>query len=286
MQNRREEIREFLTSRRARITPEAAGLPRHRDRRVPGLRRGEVAALAGVSVEYYSRLERGSLAGASESVLGSLATALRLDDAERRYLLQLARQDERRAAGPADEPPQWTAGPSVHWMLEAIEAAPALIGDGRLDLLAWNRLGGALVDRMIDTTTSGHPNFARFAFLEPAARDFYPNWEGNADTVVAMLRTEAGRHPNSRRLHELVGELSTRSDQFRARWSRHDVVQHATGTKHFHHHIAGPLALAFDSWEVPDHPGTRLTAYTAEPGSPSHDGLRLLASWASERAAV
>ncbi|GLY15249.1 transcriptional regulator [Kineosporia sp. NBRC 101677] len=268
-------------SRRARVEPEQVGLPRGGDRRVPGLRRGEAATLAGVSVEYYARLERGALAGASEAVLDGLARALLMDDAEREHLHRLARQapasstsNRRRKAAQT-----WRPSASLQWFMDSANSSVALIGNGRTDLLAWNPLGRALMDEMISTATTQPPNFARFLFLEPVARRFYPDWESAAGMNVAMLRTEAGRDPHSKELHDLVGELSTRSDHFRRLWSRHDVWHHESGVKKYHHHAVGDLALSFDGLDVVGHPAIQLTVLTAEPGSADHQALQLLGSW-------
>jgi transcriptional regulator with XRE-family HTH domain len=274
------EIREFLVSRRARVEPEQVGLPRGTDRRVPGLRRGEAAALAGVSVEYYARLERGAIGGASDAVLDGLARALRMDDAEREHLGRLARgagdtPTTRSRARPA---PAWTPSPSVQWLLDSVGTAAALIGNGRTDLLAGNRLGRALMSDLIATATTQPPNFARFLFLEPASRLFYPDWDAAARMNVAQLRTEAGRDPHSKELHDLVGELSTRSDHFRHLWARHDVWQHDSGTKRYHHSTVGTMTLHFDGLDLVGHPAIQLTVLTAEPDTPDHDALQLLGS--------
>ena len=283
----RAEIREFLTTRRARITPEQAGLPRSGTRRVPGLRRGEVATLAGVSIEYYSRLERGALAGVSPTVLEALARALQLDDAERAHLFHLARaaggtsdgtRPRRRAAQ------SWTPPPALQWVLDTITAGPAIVRNGRMDLLATNHLGRAMHSSLYDRTPSGRPNFARYTFLEDDARRFYPRWDEAADICVSILRTEAGRDPHDKSLHDLVGELCTRSEDFRRRWSSHDVRLHGAGTKHFHHAAVGGLALAYESVDMVSEPGFTLTLYAAEPGSPTEERLRLLASWAAHTA--
>lgn len=279
----RAEVREFLTTRRAKITPQQAGLPVVGQRRVAGLRRGEVASLAGVSIEYYSRLERGQLAGVSASVLDAIARALQLDTAEREHLYDLARAADgttvaTRTRRRADRP--WQPTPQLQWILDAMRDAPVIIGNGRGDLLAANHLGRALyTDLLADPT--GKPNFPRFTFLDAAAHRFYPDWDFFADITVAMLRTEAGRHPHDRQLHELVGELSTRSDEFRRRWSAHDVRIHTSGTKHFHHPVVGDLVLAYLSVDLRDDTGAALTVYAAEPGSPSELALHLLASWAA-----
>jgi transcriptional regulator with XRE-family HTH domain len=278
----RAEVREFLISRRAKITPRQAGLPDVGSRRVPGLRRGEVAALAGVSVEYYSKLERGAFAGVSPSVLDALARALQLDDAERAHLFHLAHAADGTSAGmrPRHRPARrWEPRPSLQWVLDKF-TAPAIVRNGRMDLLAVNHLGRAMHASLYEQTPSGPPNFARFTFLQlDAAHDFYPDWDGAADTCVAILRTEAGRDPHDKDLHDLVGQLSTCSEEFRQRWSAHNVRYHGAGTKHFRHHDVGNLELAYESVDMISEPGLTLTLYAAEPASPTAHALDLLASW-------
>jgi transcriptional regulator with XRE-family HTH domain len=275
----RNEIRQFLTSRRARITPGQAGLPVYgANRRVPGLRREEVALLAGVSVDYYTRLERGNLGGVSEAVLDALAQALQLDEAERGHLFDLAR-----AANPTARPRRGAVKqgvrPSVQRILDAMDA-PADVRNGRGDILAANRLGYALYSEMyIDPVRPA--NVARFLFLSPRAREFFPDWEGVANDLVASLRTVAGRNPHDRGLQDLVGELSTRSQEFRTRWAAHNVRQHQTGRKRLHHPVVGDLELTYEVLALPADPGLSLVVYGAEPGSASQDGLKLLASWAA-----
>lgn len=277
------EVREFLTSRRAKITPKQAGLPAGSRRRVPGLRRSEVAALADVSVEYYAKLERGNLAGVSPAVLEAVARALHLDDAERAHLLHLAQtadgsdaltRPRRRATR------RWKPHPSLQWTLDAVTEGPAFVRNGRMDLLAVNQLARAFY---ADVYADPHnqENLARFTFLSPDARRFYPDWDQAADITVAILRTEAGRNPHDKDLHDLVGELSTRSDAFRTRWGAHDVRHHGTGFKRYHHTAVGELTLAYEGLEMAAEPGLTLTIYTAEPASPSEQSLRLLASWAA-----
>ncbi|MBY8866205.1 helix-turn-helix transcriptional regulator [Streptomyces sennicomposti] len=285
----REEVREFLTSRRAKITPERAGLPAGPRRRVPGLRRSEVAALADMSVEYYAKLERGSLAGASPAVLEAVARALQLDDAERAHLLHLARAADGSDAltRPRRRPTarQWTPHRSLQWTLDAITAGPAVVSNGRMDVVAVNPLARAFyADLFADA--DNQRNLARFNFLDPAARRFYPDWELFADTAVAILRREAGRDPHDKDLHDLIGELSTRSEEFRTRWGAHDVRRHGTGTKRFRHPAVGDLTLAYEALDLAAEPGLGMTVYTAEPGSPSEQALRLLASLAATEAAA
>ncbi len=278
------EVREFLTSRRAKISPQQAGLPVSGKRRVPGLRRSEVAALAGMSVEYYAQLERGALAGVSAGVLDALARALQLDDAERVHLLRLAREaDGSSRILRRPRPKQWSVRPSLQWTLDAITTAPAIVGNDQLDFLAANQLGRAMYsDLLLDP--SGPPNFARHIFLDSSARRFYPNWDLAADLAVANLRTAAGKDPHDKRLHELVGELSTRSEEFRHRWQAHDVRTHGAGVKHFHHHLVGDLELAYESLDLRAEPGLTLTVYAAEPASPTAHAISLLGSLAATEA--
>lgn len=279
----RREVRDFLVSRRANVSPERAGLPPGGARRVPGLRRSEVAALAGMSVEYYAKLERGNLAGASPSVLGAIARALQLDDAERAHLFDLARAADGTDA--IERPARRRSRPaslrvSLQWVLDAVAHGPAFVCNGRMDVLATNALARAFYDDLF-ANSDNRANLARFAFLDPAARRFYADWGSTADITVAMLRTEAGRDPRDRDLHDLVGELSTRSDGFAARWGAHDVRHHGTGAKHFRHAVVGELDLTYEVLGFVAEPGLTLTVYTAEPGSPSDEALRLLASWAA-----
>jgi transcriptional regulator with XRE-family HTH domain len=284
----RSEVREFLTTRRARLTPEQVGLPPTGSRRVPGLRRSEVAAIAGLSVEYYARLERGQIAGASSGVLEALARALQLDETERAHLFDLARaadgiptsgRPRRRAAGKA------AARPSLRWALEAITDGVAFVRDTQQNLLNTNALGRAFYAPVIGDG-GRTPNLARFQFLDPASRDFYPDWDLFATMCVGVMRAEAGRDPHDRALQDLVGELSTRSEDFRRLWADHDVRTHGTGTKRFHHPIVGELTLAYEELAITAEPGLVLLIYTAEPGSPSAERLRLLASWAAPATAT
>ncbi|TMR97200.1 helix-turn-helix domain-containing protein [Nonomuraea basaltis] len=274
----RDEIRDFLTSRRAKIPPERAGFAGHGgNRRVAGLRREEVALLAGISVEYYIRLERGNARGVSDGVLESLARALQLVEAERGYLFDLvhaANADPRALSRRADQPLR----PSVRRLLDAMVTAPAYVWNGRLDVLAANQLGRALFAPML--AGSVRPaNQARFIFLDPQAPQFFVEWEQLAHDAVAMLRTEAGRHPHDERLAELIQGLSTRSETFRTMWAAHDVRCRRTGVKRFHHPVVGPLTVTFESMGLVTDTDLRITAGTAEPGSSSEHALNLLASW-------
>jgi transcriptional regulator with XRE-family HTH domain len=278
----RAEVREFLTTRRAKISPAQAGLPSSGQRRVPGLRRSEVAALAGMSVEYYAKLERGALAGVSPGVLDAIARTLRLDDAERAHLMRLAHEADGSNAvlRTPRRPRPWQIRPSLQWSLDAITAGPAIIVNNRQDLLAANHLGRAMYSDVY-ADPGRPPNFARFTFLDSAARRFYPTFDLAADMTVANLRTAAGKDPHDKGLHDLVGELSTRSDDFRRRWSAHNVRTHGTGVKTFHHHAVGDLELAYESMDLRAEPDLTMTLYAAQPASPTEDALRLLASWAA-----
>jgi transcriptional regulator with XRE-family HTH domain len=276
----RSEIKEFLTSRRARITPEHTGLPSYGSRRVPGLRREEVAVLAGVSVPYYTRLERGDIAGVSDSVLDALCRALRLDDAERAHLFDLARAAQPSVAPTRRRPAKQPIRPSVQHILDAITGAAAFVRNDRLDVLAANALGHALYSEMF--AGPWRPaNAARFIFLDARSRDFYPDWNKAANDTVAVLRASAGRDPYDRCLSDLVGELSTQSDEFRTRWAQHNVRQHITGIKHFHHPVVGELSLTYDRLDLVADPGLTMYTYTAEPGSRAEQTLQLLGSWAA-----
>jgi transcriptional regulator with XRE-family HTH domain len=276
----RDEVKAFLSSRRAKITPEQAGLHNYnRNRRVPGLRRSEVADLAGVSVEYYAQLERGNLNGVSDSVLDALARALQLDEAERAHLVDLA-HTAGPTAGTRHKPPAQQIRPSVARILDGMTGVPVLVNNGRLDVVAANPLAQALFAPVF-ADPARPVNHARFNFLNPGARDFWLDWERAADDSVAMLRTEAGRDPYDKALTDLIGELCTRSEDFRIRWAAHDVRLHRTGLKHIHHPVVGDLHLVYDVMELPADPGLALIAFSAEAGSPDDDALKLLASWAA-----
>ncbi|MBY8858659.1 helix-turn-helix transcriptional regulator [Nocardia sp. CA2R105] len=277
----RDEVSAFLRSRRDKVAPEQAGLPVYGQRRVPGLRRGEVAMLAGVSVEYYTRLERGNLAGASDGVLDALAQALRLDDTERMHLYDLAR-----AAGPG---PRMRARrrearpmvrPSVTRIVEGIPELPAFVANKQFDILAANAMGRALYSEMYADRTCA-ANTARFVFFNPEARRFYADWERIAHAAVGGLRIEAGRNPYDRELSNLIGELSTRSDAFRVLWGSHDVYIFREGTKHFRHPVVGDLELNHERMDLSDESGLNVVVYSAPTGSAAEDGLKLLASWSA-----
>jgi transcriptional regulator with XRE-family HTH domain len=279
----RGQIREFLSTRRAGISPGQAGLPvygGHR-RRVPGLRRDEVAVLAGISSEYYIRLERGNATGVSQSVIDGIAHALQLDEAERAHLLDLIRAAA--TTRPPRRPAPRRVRSTVQRVLDSMSGAPAFVLNGRLDILTANELGYALFSPVYADPVRP-PSSARFIFLDPHAGGFFRDWDKVASDTVALLRAEAGRDPYDRRLSGLIGELSTRSDEFRVRWAAHHVRIHTAGVKLIRHPVVGDLELAFESFPLAADPGQSLLTYTAEPGSPSQDALSLLASWAASTA--
>jgi transcriptional regulator with XRE-family HTH domain len=285
MDQHRAEIRDFLASRRARITPAQAGLPTSARRRVAGLRREEVAVLAGVSTEWYTRLEKGHIGGVSEDVLDAVARALQLDDDERTYLFDLARSSrpDRRTPsrrGDAAVPPR------VQWLLDSMTMSSAFVRNGRMDVVASNPLARALLAPMFESATvdrRGRPNVARYTFLDPGARRFFVDWDAAAIATAALLRAEAGREPRDRALRELIGELSTLSPEFRSRWAAHDVLIRHDGSKRLRHPDVGHLELTFQSLDLPQSGPAlhNLITYTAEPGTASEDRLELLAIWAA-----
>ncbi|PYY59457.1 transcriptional regulator [Curtobacterium sp. MCSS17_011] len=279
--NHRDEARDFLSSRRARITPEQAGVETFGTRRrVTGLRREEVARLAGVSIDYYTRLERGNLQGVSESVLDAIGRALQLDPAEREHLRDLAQHQNETPRRAGRVVPVAAVRPELQYLLDVVTDAPAMIVNNRQDIVAANALGYAMHSDLV-AAPARPMNFSRFIFLDPQARNFYQDWQRAAHTNVAILRREAGRTPNDRDLAALIGELSMRSDDFRELWAAHDVRRHYAGVKSFRHSVVGPLELHFQTLELAEDPGLSLTIYPATPGSPTADALRVLASWAA-----
>jgi len=267
------EIREFLITRRARITPDQAGLRAYGNRRrVTGLRREEVAMLAGISVEYYIQLERGTVRGVSEDVLDAIARALQLDEVERAHLFDLVRAAKQRPAKGRKTPEH--VRPGVQRLLDSMTEAAAFVRNSRLDILSANRLGYALYSEAF-SNPDRPANLARFVFLDPRARDFYTDWDGIADAGAGSLRAAAGRDP--------VGELSMRSDDFRGRWAAHDVRQYQTGTQRFRHPLVGELTLAYEALELAADVDQILVAYMAEADSPSQEALRRLANWAGNQ---
>jgi transcriptional regulator with XRE-family HTH domain len=290
MKDVRGEIREFLTTRRAKITPERAGLPVYGShRRVAGLRRDEVAVLAGISIEYYTRLERGNLRGVSDGVLDGIARALQLDDVERAHLADLVRMANAARTGlatgraPRRRATPLRVRPSVQRLLDSMSDTAAFLRNARLDILAANQLGYALYAPVFGDPDLGKrpANLARFVFLDPGAGEFYRDWDGIAAQAVGSLRAEAGRDPHDRALTQLVGELSVGSQAFRERWAGHDVTYYRSGVQAFRHRVVGDLDLDYDALEIPADPGQTIVAYSAAPGSPSAQALSLLASWAS-----
>jgi transcriptional regulator with XRE-family HTH domain len=276
----KKEIGEFLLSRRARITPEQAGLASYGSRRVSGLRREEVAVLAGVSVPYYTRLERGDIGGASDSVLDALARALQLDDAERAHLFDLARAAHPTTARPRQRQAKQRIRPEIEWTLNAITGAAAYVSNERLDILATNALGRALFSELY-AGAARPANHARFVFLDRRAETFYAEWDRAARETAAILRSAAGRDPHDRDLSDLVGELATQSQAFRTHWAAHNVRFHNTAAKHFHHPVVGELTLSFNRLDIAADHGLTLFTYAAEPGSRSEEALTLLGSWAA-----
>ncbi|MDP9868363.1 MULTISPECIES: helix-turn-helix transcriptional regulator [Streptosporangium] len=281
----RDQIRGFLATRRAKLAPEQVGLPTSGRRRVPGLRREEVAVLAGVSTEWYTRLEKGHISGVSEEVLEAVAQALQLDQDERTYLFDLAR-----AARPTRRAPSRRKDvqvpPRVQWLLDSMTMSSAFVRNGRQDIVAGNALARALHAPVFDSPTTaqhGRANIARYIFLDPGSKQFFVDWDEAAVATAALLRAEAGREPHDRALRELVGELSTLSTEFRGRWAAHDVRIRHDGTKRLWHPEVGGLELTYQSLDLPVSNRTvyDLTIYTAEPGTAFEDRLTLLASLAA-----
>jgi len=285
MKDIRGEVREFLTTRRAKVTPDQAGLPHYGGRRrVAGLRRDEVALLAGISIEYYTRLERGNIRGVSGEVLDGIARALHLDEVERAHLVDLVRMANASPA-PRRRPVPQRVRTSVRRLLDSMTGTAAFVRNGRLDILAANQLAYALYSPVFDSPTCGDrrrpANLARFIFLDEASAQFYRDRDGIAHQAVGSLRAEAGRAPHDRALAELVGELSLRSQEFREKWAAHDVVYYRSGVQPFRHPLVGDLDLEYDALEIPADPGQTIIAYSAQPGSAAHDALGILASWAA-----
>jgi transcriptional regulator with XRE-family HTH domain len=276
--SKKDEVREFLISRRAHVTPEQAGLPDFGgERRVPGLRREEVAMLAGVSVDYYTQLERGKIRGASESVLNAIARALQLNDVEREHLFDLARTTPTTPAALSRQRARPSVRTSVQRVLDNM-TLPAVVFNAQQDLIAANLMGRAL---FAPHFKAEKPNLARFIFLDPRARDFYLDWPLARSMTAAMLRLEAGRDPLNEDLTALIGELSTLSPQFRTDWGKQNVHLHRTGQKVYRHPEVGEIDITFDVFEQPGESGLSICTYSVEEGSPSADRLALLASWAA-----
>ncbi|MFJ8030702.1 helix-turn-helix domain-containing protein [Streptomyces sp. NPDC096032] len=279
--DRRAELSEFLRSRRARLKPEDVGLPDFgRHRRVPGLRREELAQLAGVSVAYYTRLEQGNGRNVSAEVLDSIARALRLTDAEHAHLTHLAKPKSHKKK-PAVRQQQVRA--ALCRLLDTMDGVPAYIVGRRSEILAWNRTAAALFGDWAELPAAER-NWARMVFLRPEYRELFVDWEQKAIDVVCGLRMNAGCYPDDPRLSALVGELSVKSEEFRLLWATHDVKEKSHGVKRLRHPLVGELSLHFESFRLPDDTDQSLVTYHAEPGSGSAESLRLLASWGADAA--
>jgi transcriptional regulator with XRE-family HTH domain len=272
----RSELSDFLRSRRARLSPGDAGLPDDgRIRRVPGLRRDEVARLANMSVEYYTRLEQGRAANPSPEVLEALAAALRLDRSEHDHLLDLAGRRKPRGRGPIAAQ---RVRPGLLLTLQSLDAVPAFILGRRLDVLASNRLAKAVITDF-DALPAERRNMARWYLLDPEARERVVDWHAAARDSVAVLRFEAGKHPDDRQLADLVGELTLGCPEFSAWWNDHEVLRRTHGLKSYRHPVVGEMEFAYESLGFPDDPDQGLCVYNVEPGSKSAEALRLLDSW-------
>lgn len=277
--DQRSELSEFLRSRRARLKPGDVGLPDFgRHRRVPGLRREELAQLAGVSVAYYTRLEQGNGQNVSAEVLDAIARALRLTDAEQQHLMHLAKPTAKKKRAAMAR--QQRVRPELQHLLDSMESVPAYLLGRRLDLLAWNRMAAALIGDFVELPPEER-NLARHIFLDPTARERYLEWDDKAAEVVGVLRLCAGCYPDDPLLTALVGELSVKSDEFRTLWAAHTVRQKGHGSKRLHHPVVGELTLSYETLKMPDEHDLSLVTYYAEPGSAAADSLRLLASWAA-----
>ena len=281
--HRRAELGEFLRTRRARLTPEDVGMPRlGRYRRVPGLRREELAQVAGVSVAYYTRLEQGHGRNVSAEVLDAIARALRLTDAEHVHLTHLAKPQRNRRRTYARSQ---RVRPGLRQLLDALEGVPAYVVGRRSDILAWNRMAASLFGDW-GRLPARERNWARMVFLRPETRELFVVWDAMAADMVSFLRLEAGRHADDPELAALVGELSVHSDEFRRLWAEHDVKEKGHGVKRITHPLVGELTLSFETLALPDDADQHLVTYHAEPGSPAADGLRLLGSWGADAAHV
>ncbi|MET9848221.1 helix-turn-helix domain-containing protein [Streptomyces ossamyceticus] len=277
--DRRAELSEFLRTRRARLKPEDVGLPEFgRHRRVPGLRREELAQLAGVSVAYYTRLEQGNGRNVSAEVLDAIARALRLSDAEHNHLTHLAKPKAHKKKPSAR--PQQVRG-ALRQLIDSLDGVPAYITGRRSDILVWNRMAAAVFGDWSELPVQER-NWARMVFLRPEYRDLYIDWDQKAADIVSYLRMDAGCHPDDPRLSALVGELSVKSEEFRRLWATHDVKEKSHGVKRMRHPLVGDLTLSFESFPLPDDHEQTLITYHAEPGSPSAEALRLLASWGTD----
>ncbi|MEU8575291.1 helix-turn-helix domain-containing protein [Streptomyces asoensis] len=272
------QLGDFLQSRRSQLSPEDVGVPTYGERRrVPGLRREELALLAGVSASYYTRLEQGHSQGASSEVLDALAGALRLDESERRYLHGLAQVDRRRTRGRRPAPER--VAPATRQLLDVMGDVPAIVLGRRTDVLAWNRLGHALFAGDLDPGAPGvpeqRPNMARLVFLDSHVRDLYADWPDKARAVVGNLRLVAARHPEDAALHTLLGELSAKSAEFAALWADHRIKACTVATYAMRHPLVGPLTVVQQT--LSSGPGPVVVVATTAAGSPSRAALALLA---------
>jgi transcriptional regulator with XRE-family HTH domain len=277
--DRREELTEFLKSRRARVQPEDLGLKVYgARRRVPGLRREELAQAAGVSADYYVRLEQGRTDNVSQEILDAVADVLSLSEDERKHLALLAKPARRKVKRRTTTQ---RIRPGLQALLDSMTDVPAFVLGRRMDVLGWNRLAAALIADFGSLEPKDR-NIPRLVFLDPATRDFYPDWDAVADETVGYLRTYAGRYPDDPELAELVGELSIHSPEFRQHWARHDVKDKTFGTKAQYHHLVGEIIVQYETLQPPGEPDQLMVTYTVEPGSTSEQNLRLLASWTAD----
>lgn len=274
--DRRAELSEFLRTRRARLKPEDVGMPDFgRHRRVPGLRREELAQLAGVSVAYYTRLEQGNGRNVSAEVLDAISRALRLTDAEHAHLTHLAKPKQHKKKQGAR--PQQVRG-ALRQLLDTLDGVPAYITGRRSDVLVWNRMAAAVFGDWAELPAQER-NWARMVFLRPEYHDLFVEWEQKAIDIVCLLRMDAGCHPDDPRLSALVGELSVKSEDFRRLWATHDVKEKTHGVKRLRHPLVGDLSLQYESFQLAGDSEQVLVTYHAEPGSPSAEALHLLSSW-------
>ncbi|MER5559599.1 MULTISPECIES: helix-turn-helix transcriptional regulator [unclassified Streptomyces] len=281
--DQRAELSEFLRSRRARLKPEDVGLPDHgRHRRVPGLRREELAQLAGVSVAYYTRLEQGNAQNVSVEVLEAIGRVLRLSETEQNHLTHVAKGKAKKKRAAACKPHQ--VRPALQQLIDAMEGVPAYIVGPRLDILGWNRMAAALFGDMSQLPPQER-NLARQVFLDPASRSLYVDWHSKAVDMVSVLRLGAGCYPDDPQLTSLIGELSVKSEEFRTMWAAHTVADKGHGVKRLRHPVVGELTLAYETLKLPDAHDLSLVTYHAEPGSASQESLRLLGSWSADQPA-
>ena len=274
---RREGLSEFLRSRRARLTPADVGLPDYGGRRrVPGLRREELAQLAGVSTSYYTQLEQGNSTNVSREVVDAIARALRLTETEHTYLVGLTSPGWQRSS-----PPVQRLRPAIRALLDSINDVPAYVNGVRMDILGWNQTAAALFGDWAELLPEER-NWARLVFLDPTMRELFVDWDAKAAAVAGILRMHASIHPDDPQLAQLVGELSVRSEEFRQLWAAHEVRRKAHGVLRFHHSLVGDLTLSYETFPLADDPDQALIIYHAEPGSPSATALQLLASWGGD----